>query len=88
MNFLKKFFFLAFKFTGETKNFVWGIVIHALIWLVAPWVVGTAVGVLALIPIIGLIFVPVGGLLGSLVGLYGLAGLVINILVQTKVIKE
>ena len=95
MDFVKKFFPLSVKFTGETKQFVIGIVINALVWIVAPWVIGTVAGaiggLITFIPFLGWVLGPViivvGGFAGTLVGLYGLAGLVLNILVQTKVIK-
>ena len=46
-------------------------------------VCGFVIGLLAKIPILGIIF----SLLGSIVGLYALVGIVLSILVFVKVIK-
>ena len=73
MDILKKFFPHAFLAT-ETVKFITSLIIYALI----------DIGLLAKLPLIGFIF----GLLGSLIGLYATAGIVLSILVFAKVIKE
>ncbi len=79
MDKLKKFFPFAFKAT-EVKPFIVSLVIYALIDIVC----GIILGLLAKIPIIGILF----SLLGTVIGLYALAGIVLSILVFLKVIKE
>lgn len=78
MDILKKFFPHAFKAT-ELKAFIISLVVYVLIDLVC----GFVIGLLAKIPVLGIIF----GLLGSLVGLYALVGVVLSILVFVKVLK-
>ena len=78
MDMLKKFFPNAFKAT-ELKAFIIALIVYAVIDVVC----GVVIGLLAKIPLIGIIF----SLLGSLVGLYALAGVVLSILVFVKVLK-
>lgn len=78
MDAIKKYFPFAFKAT-ELKPFIISLVIYALIDVVC----GFVLGLLAQIPVIGIIF----SLVGTLVGLYALVGIVLCILVFVKVIK-
>ena len=78
MDMLKKFFPLSFK-VAETKDLVVSIVIYAIIDVVC----GLIIGLLAKIPLIGILF----SILGSVIGLYAVAGIVLSILVFVKVIK-
>ena len=75
---LKKFFPHAFKATELTA-----FIISLIIYVVIDIVCGVVIGLLAAIPIIGIIF----SLLGSLIGLYALVGIVLSILVFVKVLK-
>ncbi|MBO5952840.1 MAG: hypothetical protein J6Q53_01735 [Oscillospiraceae bacterium] len=79
MDTLKKIFPLSFKNTDSVANLVIGI----LIYLVGDIIAGAIIGLLAKLPLIGIVF----GLIGSLVGLYCLAGIVILVLVYLKVLK-
>ncbi|MBQ8359943.1 MAG: hypothetical protein IJ030_00630 [Oscillospiraceae bacterium] len=78
MDILKKYFPHAFKAT-ELTAFIITLIIYVLIDVVC----GFVIGLLAKIPVLGIIF----GLLGSLVGLYALVGIVLSILVFVKVLK-
>lgn len=78
MELLKKYFPFAFKAT-EVQPFIISLVVYALIDVVC----GVIIGLLAKLPIIGIIF----SLLGSLIGLYALVGIVLSILVFVKVVK-
>ncbi|MBQ8830557.1 MAG: hypothetical protein IJ017_03045 [Oscillospiraceae bacterium] len=75
---LKKFFPNAFK-AKDLKAFIVALIVYVLIDVVC----GFVIGLLAKIPIIGILF----SILGSLVGLYALIGIVLSILVFVKVIK-
>ena len=72
MDMLKKFFPYSFG-AAEVKD----LVIKIIVYLVAGAVIGWVVG---LIPL-------VGGLLSSLVGLYGTVGIVLVVLDYLKVLK-
>jgi uncharacterized membrane protein required for colicin V production len=78
MDFLKKYFPHAFKANG-LKAFIVTLIVYILIDVVC----GFVIGLLAKLPIIGIIF----SLLGSLVGLYATVGIVLAILVFLKVLK-
>lgn len=79
MDMLKKFFPLSFKFVDSVANLIIGI----LIYLVAGAVAGAVIGLLSGIPIVGFLF----GLVGSLLGIYVFAGIVIQVLVFCKILK-
>ena len=78
MDMLKKIFPLSFKAT-ELKPFI----ITLVIYIVADIICGAVIGLLAKIPVLGIIF----GLLGSVVGIYMFVGLIFAILYFVKVIK-
>lgn len=79
MDLLKKIFPLSFKYADTVANLIIGI----LIYVVAGAVVGVILGWLSLIPILGLIF----SLVSTVLGIYCLAGIVIEVLLFTKVLK-
>ena len=78
MDALKKFFPHAFKATELSK-----LIITIIIYILIDIVCGFVIGLLAQLPILGIIF----GLLGSLVGLYAFVGIVLALLVFFKVLK-
>ena len=75
---LKKIFPQAYKST-ELTPFIVSLILYVLVDVVC----GFVIGLLAKLPILGVIF----SLLGSLVGLYALVGIVLSILVFVKVLK-
>lgn len=79
MDALKKIFPLSFKYTKDVASLIIGI----LIYLVMGIVGGVVIGIAGLIPIVGLVC----GIVGGLLDLYVLAGIVIQVLVFTKVLK-
>ena len=79
MDMLKKFFPLAFK----PKKDIAALVINIIIHLVVDAVAGVLIGILANIPLIGVIVSAVGGL----VGLYFTISLVLSVLDYFKVLK-
>lgn len=78
MDMLKKYFPFAFKAT-DLNPFIISLVIYVLIDIVC----GAVIGLLASLPIIGIIF----SVIGALVGVYALVGIVLSILVFVKVIQ-
>jgi len=79
MDALKKIFPLSFKFAKDVANLIIGILIYVVIGAIAPAILG----ILGFLPVIGWIL----GIVSSLVGIYCLAGIIIQILVFAKVIK-
>lgn len=80
METLKKIFPLSFKYTKDVSNLIIGILIQLVVGIIA----GVLIGILVKIPVIGII----AGLVGGLIDLYVLAGIVIQILVFAKVLKD
>ena len=76
---LKKFFPNAFHST-ELNPFIFSLILYLIIDIVC----GVVIGFLAKLPIIGIIF----SVIGSIVGLYALAGIVLSILVFLKILKD
>ena len=79
MDILKKVFPLSFKYVGEVANLVIGIIIYVLVGIVG----GAVIGLTASLPVVGIIL----GIVGALLDLYVTAGIVIEILVNCKVLK-
>ena len=79
MDMLKKFFPISFKYADTVANLVIGI----LIYVIGGAIAGAIIGWLSAIPIIGLVF----SLIGSLLGIYSLAGIIIEVLLFAKVLK-
>ena len=80
MDFLKKYFPHAFKVKPEDVKL---FVITLLIYILIDVVCGVVIGLLAKIPVLGIIF----SILGAAIGLYAFVGLVLTILVFLKVVK-
>ena len=75
---LKNFYPHAFK-ASEGKTLAVALILYILV----DFVCGLVIGLLAKIPLIGIIF----SLLESLIGLYALIGIVLSVLVFLKVVK-
>ncbi len=78
MDFLNKVFPISFK-CAEKESFIKALIIY----IVAGVVGGIIIGLLSQIPFVGVLF----GLMGYLAEVYVTAGIVLSILVFTKVIK-
>lgn len=79
MDMAKKFFPHAFT-AKELNSFIITLVIYILVDVVC----GFVIGLLAKIPLVGIVF----SAIGAIVGLYALVGIVLTILVFIKVIQE
>ena len=88
METLKKFFPLSWKYTKDVANLIIGIIIYLVVGLLAGAVIALSGLIVGWIPVVGSLVGIVLGLAGSLVDIYVLAGIVIQILVYTKVIKD
>lgn len=78
MDLLKKFFPYSFR-----ANDVSSLIITILVYIVADVICGFAIGLLSGIPLIGILI----GLVGSLLGIYFFAGIIIAVLNFLKVLK-
>ena len=88
MDTLKKFFPLSFKYSNSSANLVIGIILYLVIGIVSGALAGLATVVTVLIPFVGLIIAWVLGLLVSLLSLYVIAGITIEVLLFCKVLKD
>ena len=79
MDLLKK----VFPFSFGAKKDLAALIINILIYVVAAAIGGAIIGILAKLPIIGFIF----GLIGSLIGIYSIAGIVLSCLDYLKILK-
>lgn len=79
MDMLKKIFPLSFSFADTLVNLVVGIVIY----LVVPAVASVILGLLAKIPLLGILFAVVNWV----IGIYAFVGLVLLVLVYLKLVK-
>ena len=79
MDMLKKLFPLSFQPKADLASLIINILIQLVISVVAGWVIG----IVSAIPLIGILF----GLVGSLVGLYFLAGIIFSLLDYFKILK-
>lgn len=80
MDFLKKLWPTCFKVKEKD---VASLIVQLIIFILVCAVVGLLIGILAKLPIIGIIF----SIVGSLVELYGLVGIVLCILNFFNVLK-
>lgn len=87
METLKKFFPLSFKRTDTVGNLIVGILIYLIVGVVAGALISLSTLLTVWIPVVGLILGWALGVVSSLVGIYVLAGIVIQILVFAKVVK-
>lgn len=69
-------------------DLVIGIIVYAVVGIIAGAIIALAGVLSGWIPVLGAILSVVLGLIGSLIEIYVAAGIVIKILVYTKVIKE
>ncbi|MBR4014376.1 MAG: hypothetical protein IKJ00_08810 [Clostridia bacterium] len=87
MDALKKIFPLSFKYTKDVPNLIIGIILQILAIAVMAVLIWLATAIVGWIPVIGAIIGWALGVVSSLLGLYCLVGIIIQILVFAKVIK-
>ena len=88
MDFLKKFFPLSWKYTKDVANLIIGIIIYIVVGIVVGALITLSTFIVGWIPVIGLIIAWVLGIVSSLIGLYVLVGIVLQVLVFAKVLKD
>ncbi len=87
METLKKLFPLSFKRVDEIGNLILGILIYLVVGIIAGALIWLSTALVGWIPFVGAIIGWALGVVSSLIGLYVLAGIVIQVLVFAKVIK-
>ncbi len=87
MDALKKIFPLSFKRTDTAGDLIIGILLYIIVGIVAGAAIFLATMIGGWIPVVGAILAWALGVIGSLIGVYTLAGIVIQILVFAKVLK-
>ena len=88
METLKKIFPLSFKRVDEIGNLILGIIIYLVVGIIAGALIWLSTALVGWIPVVGAIIGWALGVVSSLIGVYVLVGIVIQILVFAKVIKE
>ena len=86
MDALKKLFPLSFKYTKDVPNLIIGILIQIVVGAIAGALIFLATMITGWIPVAGALLGWVLGIVGSLIGIYVLAGIIIQILAFCKVI--
>ena len=85
---LKRFFPISFRYTKDGVSFAIGIILYVLLGIAVGALITVATMIVGWLPgIVGAILGWVLGVLSSLVGIYVLAGIVLQILAFCKVIK-
>ena len=88
MKTLKQIFPLSFKRTDTVANLIIGILIYLVVGVLAGALIALSTLLTGWIPVVGAILGWALGIVSSLIGLYVLAGIIIQILVFCKVIKD
>ena len=88
MEALKKIFPLSWKYTKDVANLIIGIILYVVVGIVAGALIALSTLLIGWIPVVGWLVAWALGVVGSLIGVYVLAGIVIQILVFAKVIKD
>ncbi len=86
MDALKKIFPLSFKYTKDVPNLIIGILIQIVVGVIAGALIFLATMITGWIPVAGALIGWALGVIGGLIGLYVLAGIIIQILAFCKVI--
>ena len=88
MDALKKFFPISFKYTKDGASLAIGIILYVIMGIIVAALIKLATLLSGWIPLVGAIIGWALGVVSALFGVYVLAGIVIQILVFCKVIKE
>jgi hypothetical protein len=87
MDLLKKLFPISWKYKSEAKDLVIGIIIYLVAGIIGGVLLGVA-GLFTGIPVLGAILGILLRAIGALLDLYVVAGIVIEVLLFAKVLKD
>lgn len=88
MDFLKKFWPMAFKKNDSVGNLVIGIIIYVVVAILAGVVIALAGLLTGWIPVVGFVLGILLRAIGTLVEVYTIAGIVLKILAYFDVLKD
>ncbi len=88
MDALKKLFPLSFKFSKDVANLIVGIIVYIVVGAIVAGLITLSTFLTGWIPVVGPIVGWALGVVSSLIGIYVLAGIVIQILAFAKVLKD
>lgn len=87
MDTLKKIFPLSWKYTKDVPNLIIGILIYIVLGVIVGALITLSTLLTLWIPVVGAILAWALGIISSLIGIYVLAGIIVQILVFAKVLK-
>ena len=87
MDLLKKFFPLSWKYKSEVKDLIIGIIIYLVAGIIGGVILAIA-GLFTGIPVLGAILGILLRAIGALIDVYVVAGIVIEVLLFAKVLKD
>jgi hypothetical protein len=87
MDLLKKLFPISWKYKSEAKDLVIGIIIYLVAGIIGGVLLGVA-GLFTGIPVLGAILGILLRAIGALLDIYVVAGIVIEVLLFAKVLKD
>lgn len=88
MDILQKLFPLSFKKMSEVKELIIAIVVYLVVAILAGVAIFLATLIVGWIPVLGALIGWLLGIVGAIIDLYALVGIILVILVYTKIIKD
>ncbi len=88
MDILQKLFPLSFKKMSEVKELIIAIVVYLVVAILAGVAIFLATLIVGWIPVLGALIGWLLGIVGAIIDLYALDGIILVILVYTKIIKD
>ena len=88
MDLLKKLFPLSWKYTKDTSNLIVGIIVYIVAAIIAGVIITLGALITGWVPVIGWLICAILSVVGGLIELYVIIGIVLQLLVYFKVIKD
>lgn len=88
MDLLKQIFPISFKYKDSGKDLAIGIIVHIVVAILAGVLIWLATALTGWIPAVGALIGWILGIVSSLIGLYALVGIILEILAFAKVLKD
>lgn len=88
MDLLKKLFPISWKYKSEVKDLIIGIIIYAVAGVIGGALLSIAGLITGWVPVLGDLVGIILGAIGALIEIYIIAGIVIEVLLFAKVLKD